>query len=65
MSVDREGNEARYLGDGAYVSFDGFAFTLYTDDGISISNRVVIEPHSISVLLAFAKTLGVRFEVPR
>lgn len=62
MSVDREGNEAVYLGDGAYVSFDGFAFTVYTDDGMSITNRVVLEPQALQVLVTFARTLGVAFK---
>ena len=39
-----------YLGDGAYVEFDGFGIVLTTEDGISTTNRVVLEP---SVLKAF------------
>lgn len=36
-----------YLGDGAYVEFDGFSVHLTTEDGISTTNRVVLEPHGI------------------
>ena len=33
-----------YLGDGAYVDFDGFAIILTTEDGIDTTNSVVLEP---------------------
>lgn len=33
-----------YLGDGAYVSFDGYAIVLTTEDGLNTTNRVVLEP---------------------
>ena len=33
-----------YLGDGAYVDFDGYALVLTTEDGISVTNTVVLEP---------------------
>ena len=32
----------RYLGDGAYVSFDGYDIVLTTEDGYSETNRVVL-----------------------
>lgn len=34
----------QYLGDGAYVSFDGYAVVLTTEDGLNTTNRVVLEP---------------------
>jgi len=39
-------NEQRkeYLGDGAYVSFTGYSVVLTTEDGVSTTNRVVLEP---------------------
>ena len=33
-----------YLGDGAYVDFDGFAIILTTEDGVDTTNVVVLEP---------------------
>lgn len=33
-----------YLGDGAYVDFDGFAIILTTEDGVDTTNTVVLEP---------------------
>lgn len=41
----------RYLGDGAYVEFDGYAFVLTTEDGIRVTNTVVLE---LDVYLALA-----------
>lgn len=34
----------QYLGDGAYVDFDGFAIILTTEDGVDTTNVVVLEP---------------------
>jgi hypothetical protein len=34
----------RYLGDGCYVDFDGFALWLTTEDGVSVQNRICLEP---------------------
>ena len=41
-----------YLGDGAYVKFDGYHVVLTTEDGINITNTVALEP---SVLAAFKR----------
>lgn len=40
----------RYIGDGAYIDFDGYAVVLTTEDGILVQNRVVLEPE---VLMQF------------
>ncbi len=58
MERDREGRPAAYLGDGAYVAFDGFGLELYTDDGMRIQNRVVLEPQAIGELVRFMKAHG-------
>jgi hypothetical protein len=46
-----------YLGDGAYVEFDGFAFILTTEDGERVTNTVVLEPEVYRALVAFVATL--------
>jgi len=33
-----------YLGDGAYVTYDGFGLILTAEDGLSVTNRVYLEP---------------------
>ena len=33
-----------YLGDGVYVSFDGFTIWLTTEDGYRATNTIAIEP---------------------
>ncbi len=40
----------RYLGDGVYVAHDGFGIMLTTENGISVTNRIILEP---SVIFAF------------
>lgn len=43
----------RYLGDGCYVEFDGFAFVLTTSNGVETTNRIVMEPEVFFNFLAF------------
>lgn len=47
-----------YLGDAVYADFDGFAFVLTTEDGISASNTIVLEPSVLDEVVAFAKRHG-------
>ena len=46
-----------YLGDGAYVDFDGYALVLTTEDGISVTNTVVLEPSVWEALRAYVARL--------
>ena len=48
----------RYIGDGVYVDFDGFALVLTTSDGISETNRIVLEPEVYGALRAFVEQLA-------
>lgn len=34
----------KYIGDGAYVDYDGYHLVLTTENGISIQNTVCLEP---------------------
>lgn len=56
MSATVEGEYEFYAGDGVYVCFDrsGTSVVLYTSDGISVTNKVVLEP---SVLYSFERWL--------
>lgn len=49
--------EKRYLGDGAYVEFDGFQIVLTTENGISVTNTVALEPQVWVSLQRFANDL--------
>ena len=42
-----------YLGDGCYAEHDGYAFVLTTENGISETNRIVLEPEVYAKLVAF------------
>jgi hypothetical protein len=42
--MTREQNR-QYLGDGVYVSFDGEMVWLTTENGISVTNRIALEPY--------------------
>lgn len=43
-----------YLGDGAYVSYNGYAFVLTTENGLRETNRVVLEPDMLKLLNKYA-----------
>jgi ribosomal protein L14 len=46
-----------YLGDGAYVEFDGYALVLTTENGESITNRIVLEPAVYNALREYVEQL--------
>lgn len=46
-------SEKTYLGDGCYASFDGFAITLTTENGIETTNRVYLEPEVYIALVRY------------
>lgn len=46
-----------YLGDGVYAAFDGFSVVLTTEDGIRVTNTIVLEPDVISALERFIEML--------
>lgn len=39
-----------YLGDGVYADFDGFAIVLTTENGVEVSNTIVLEPSVMEAL---------------
>jgi hypothetical protein len=49
-----------YLGDGAYVRFDGYALELTTNNGIRVTNRIVLEPEVYERLVAFVARLNAK-----
>ena len=46
-----------YLGDGAYVDFDGFALVLTTENGVATTNTIVLEPEVYAALIAYVERL--------
>jgi hypothetical protein len=46
-----------YLGDGAFVKFDGYALELTTSNGLEDTNRIVLEPAVYSELLRYVAAL--------
>lgn len=49
-----------YLGDGVYVDFDGFHIVLTTENGISITNTIYLEPSVYKALTAYTEDLGLK-----
>jgi hypothetical protein len=47
-----------YIGDGAFVEFDGFAVVLSTEDGEQTTNRIVLEPDTLNSLLEWLQTMA-------
>lgn len=46
-----------YLGDGVYADFDGYAVVLTTENGISVTNTIVLEPEVYEALVAYRQHL--------
>ena len=46
-----------YLGDGCYLEFDGFALILTTENGIEVTNRIVLEPEVWEAMAMYATRL--------
>lgn len=52
MSTTKE-----YIGDGTYVEFDGYGLWLTTENGISTTNRIYLEPSVWTNLVQYMKNL--------
>lgn len=48
-------NEKTYLGDGVYVQTTPIGLELTTEDGISVTNRIILEPEVLSALLRYVQ----------
>jgi hypothetical protein len=51
-----------YIGDAVYADYDGYSIVLTTEDGISASNRIVLEPQVFRDLVRYAETLSERLK---
>lgn len=47
----------KYLGDGCYAEFDGCGIVLTTENGISETNRIVLEPEVLTALRRFQESV--------
>ena len=49
--------EKRYIGDGVYVDFDGYALVLTAENGIEATDRIVLEPDIYAALIEYVRAL--------
>jgi hypothetical protein len=47
-----------YLGDGAYVNFDGYSLILTAENGIRATDTIVLEPNVWLALVAYVERLA-------
>jgi hypothetical protein len=50
----------QYLGDGAYAEWDGLGLTITAENGIEATDRVVLGPGELILLLVFLR--GIRLD---
>lgn len=48
-----------YLGDGAYVTWNGYDFTLKANSHIDPTDRVVLDEQALHKLVCFAQRVGI------
>lgn len=46
-----------YLGDGVYARFTGYDFVLTTENGIEVTNEIVVDGQILAALAAFAERM--------
>lgn len=56
-SIPQKAYEKVYIGDGAYVRFDGFYIWLTTENGITTTNEVALEPDVLRSFEAYIRDL--------
>ena len=49
-----------YLGDAVYAEFDDFGVVLTTEDGVSVTNKIVLEPEVIRAFEKYVENLRAR-----
>jgi len=55
---DAVGRKVYYLGDAVYASFDGYQIWLHTTNGLSITNKIALEPNVWQNLVDFRNKIG-------
>lgn len=53
MDLDREGRPAEYLRNGVYVRWNGWAFVIYTHNGIDELASIELDNRAMTVLSKF------------
>lgn len=49
-----------YIGDGVYAAFNGFALILTTENGLEVTNTIVLEPNEWAKLTKYVEALPSR-----
>jgi hypothetical protein len=55
-------NFRQYLGDGVYINYDGYHVILTTEDGISTTNTIYLDPEVVMSVSHYFKQLVEHFE---
>jgi hypothetical protein len=51
-----------YLGDGAYVTWNGHDFTVKANDHLNPTDQVVLDKEALHKLICFARRVGIHIE---
>lgn len=49
--------DKEYIGDGCYLTFDGYGFILTTENGVETTNLVYLDPETLRNLFSFIKDI--------
>jgi hypothetical protein len=51
-----------YLGDAVYADHDGFGLILTTEDGYSVTNRILLDPTTLEALEQYIRGLRIKLK---
>lgn len=55
-----------YLGDGLYITFDGFGWWITSENGVDVLNRIYLEPNVYEALKSYHdRTLDMYSQPPK
>jgi hypothetical protein len=50
--------EPTYCGDSVYARFDGYAFVIYTDNGMGPENEIYLEPSTLDSFISYTDKIA-------
>ena len=63
MSTNLKPDQKIYLGDAVYANYDGYHVVLTTENGISTTNKIFLEPPVYQALIKYVEHLKMNHQI--